>query len=244
MRKQVGAKAAVLLVTALAVTPVWAAKELRWTAGNQRTSVAEGREYTLLSDGAVVQSDSTEIRANEIELYGDEFRYVVARGDVTVRDDERGILLDTDELFYDREREITRVDRYFEMQDLKNEVVVKGSFFEYFGDDDVAIIQIGVRILKVDEDTELACRSESARYDRGTETLELSGMPRVVRNEDLYQANLITIDLQTDEIFLKQGVTGRIVQTEEQESGTAESSRTDESVEQGSADTEASDSEE
>ena len=48
------------------------------------------------------------------------------------------------------------------------------SFFEYFGKDEIAFIQIGVRILKVDEDTELACRSEFARYMRDDEVLELS----------------------------------------------------------------------
>jgi hypothetical protein len=108
------------------------------------------------------------------------------------------------------------------MQDLKNDVVARGGFFEYFGNEEIAFIQIGVRILKIDEDTELACRSEFARYLRDDEILELSGMPRVTRNKDIYSAARITINLDTDEILLDRDVSGTLITEDEEEPAAGE----------------------
>jgi lipopolysaccharide export system protein LptA len=172
---------------------------------------------TVLSGGAVITSDATTIIADEIELWGTDFRYSMAKGAVTATDTERGIILKSDSLFYDREKEIIRVNGFIDMQDLKNDVVARGGFFEYYGEDEIALIQIGVRILKVDEDSELACRSEFARYLRDDEVLELSGMPHVTRNNDVYTAARITINLDTDEILLDRDVSGRLVTESEEE---------------------------
>ena len=193
-------------------------ESLSWSAGNQRTILAEGKEYMSLSDGAEIRSGSIRISADEIEASGADFRYVFCTGDVRVFDEERGIRLQSTNLFFDRELEITRIDGYTEMQDLKNEVVVKGGFFEFYGEEETAIIQIGVRILKVTEDTELTCRAEYARYERETETLELTGVPRVTRNKDEYSASRIIINLKTDEILLEEGVRGSIVDSGDKDS--------------------------
>ena len=61
------------------------------------------------------------------------------------------------------------------MSDLKNEMVVKGSFMEDRDSEGLTIVQIGVRILKKD----LVCRAEFAKYWRDRKMLELSGMPFV-----------------------------------------------------------------
>jgi lipopolysaccharide export system protein LptA len=206
---------AVLLITFLAGNAK--ADVFTWSAKRQWSQLSEGRELTVLSGGAVITSDATTIIADEIELWGTDFRYSMARGTVTATDIERGIILKSDTLFYDREEEIIRVDGFIDMQDLKNDVVVRGGFFEYFGKDEIAFIQIGVRILKVDEDSELACRSEFARYLRDDEILELSGMPKVTRNNDIYSAARITINLDTDEILLDRDVSGTLITETEEE---------------------------
>ena len=211
----------ILLLTA--VSQFAAADVFAWSADRQWSRLAEGREFTVLSGGAVITSNATTIIADEIELWGADFRYSMAKGGVTATDTERGLILSSATLFYDREEEIIRVDGFIDMQDLKNDVVVRGGFFEYFGNDEIANIQIGVRILKVDEDTELACRSEFARYLRSEDILELSGMPRVIRNDDLYTAARITINLDTDEILLDRDVSGTLVtNTEEEDTGAGE----------------------
>ena len=109
------------------------------------------------------------------------------------------------------------INGYAEMVDQKNEVVVKGSFFENHGKDNITIIQIGVRILKASEDESMTCRSEYARYNRDKNTLELSGMPVVFWKDDEYRATRITINLDTDEINLTGEVSGTIRSEEEEE---------------------------
>lgn len=183
-----------------------AREELRF--GSDRTSIsfAEGRERTFLSGNAWIRSDSMYIQAEEIELYGEDFRFAVCRGDISVTDDEQGIFLTAEQLFFDRELDISRAEGNALMEDRKNEIVVKGGFLEHRSEDDLTLIQVGVRILGED----LTTRSEFARYRRDTEILELSGLPVVFYKGDEYRATRITIDLENDEITLSRGVEGRI----------------------------------
>ena len=178
--------------------------------------LAKGKERTVLSGNAVIFSDTTEIRADTIELYGEDFRYASCSGNVTARDEEKGIALRCDTLFYDRDEEKMVVTGYGEMQDQKNEMVVKGGFFEDDGIENITIIEIGVRILKIADGKEMACRSEYARYERDEDLLILSGMPEVFWKDDYYSASRITINLETDEIELQGKVSGS-VSTEEEE---------------------------
>jgi lipopolysaccharide export system protein LptA len=201
-----------LLLSALfsgGISPMWA--ETFRFSGNSMTSVlAEGRERTTLVGDAVIISDTTTIKANVIELYGKDSRYARCKGDVTVRDEEKGYLLRCEDLYFDRETDVSRIEGYAEMEDYRNELVVKGEYLEHNGEKDITIIQVGVRILKED----LACRSEFARVKRKENILELSGMPYVYWKGDEYRASRITVNLDTDELSLEGEVQGTVV-TEE-----------------------------
>ncbi len=174
------------------------------------TVLAKGKEHTVLTGNAVVTSGDTVIRADQIELYGNDFQYANCTGHVRVVDKKKGITLTAQNLFYDRTDDLSRVEGYAEMVDQKNQIVVKGGFLENRGKDDITIVQIGVRILKVSEGKEMACRSEFARYDRKTDSLELSGMPTVYWKGDTYRAARITVNLKTDEIRLEGEVSGTV----------------------------------
>jgi lipopolysaccharide export system protein LptA len=97
------------------------------------------------------------------------------------------------------------------MQDTQNEIVVKGGFLENRGKEEVTIVQIGVRILKIADNRQMVCRSEFARYNRKTDRLVLSGTPVVFWKGDEYRASQILINLKTDEITLQGDVSGKIV---------------------------------
>lgn len=202
-----------------------------FSGDTMNTVMARGKERTVLTGNAVIISDSTEIRADKIILYGEDSRFAQCSGGVEVLDEEKGIFLQSENLFYDRDIDLSRVEGYAEMQDQKNELIVKGGYLENFGDEDITIIQIGVRILKED----LACRSEFARFRREEEILELSGMPYVFWKGDEYRASRIIINLETDEIRLEGEVQGTVIteEEEEEEGGTAE----DGTAEDGGTDT-------
>ncbi len=220
----------ILLLVLLSGTVVVAESD-RFTFTSDRTEarLAKGKERTILTGNAKVTSRSTIITADKIELYGDDFRYAVCTGDVRVVDQDKGIILTCEELFFDREKSISRAESYAEMQDQKNELVVKGGYLLNNGDEEITIIQIGVRILKEN----MVCRSEFARYRRSEDILELSGMPVVYKDEDEYRASRIIINIETDEITLEGEVKGTIESGEESSGEEREDGDAGESPENG-----------
>lgn len=202
----------IVAVLLFAFAPPAGADTFEFSGDRVSMSLAEGRQRTLLVGNAWVRSEATEIFADEIELFGDDYRFAVCRGNVRVEDEEKGILLRSQNLFFDRERKISRVEGYAEMEDRKNEVVVKGGYLEHRDEEDLTIIQIGVRIFRED----MACRAEFARYRRGEDILELSGMPVVFWDGDEYRATRITVNLETEEFDLEGDVSGAITGEEDE----------------------------
>ncbi len=192
-------------------------KNFYFSSDRTSISLAKGNELTILEGNAEISSNDTNITADYIELFGDNFRYARCRGNVLVADKTQGIKITTEELFFDRDKEIMTINSYAEMVDQKNEIVVKGNYFENHGKDNITIVQIGVRILKASENDSMVGRSEYARYDRDNESLILSGMPVVYWKNDEYHATRIIINIDTDEINLSGEVSGTIHTEEEKE---------------------------
>jgi len=182
------------------------AQSFSFSGRTMSSETAEGRERTVLRGEAEIISESTVIRAEEIQLFGSEFRFSQANGDVTIIDEDRGILIRTSRFEYDRQRKVGRVPAYVELEDQRNEVIVRGGYLESWEEEDIIIIQVGVRLIKED----MICRAEFARYDRGRDILELSGNPRVIWQGDEYQADRIRVNLETNEIEMDGRVRGQI----------------------------------
>lgn len=197
---------ALLFVILTAAATTVTAESFTFTSNTMSADMTKGREKTTLKGAARIQSDSTLIQGDQIELYGNNFRYALAKGKVTATDNVKGILIQAEELFFDREKKLTRVQGQAKIEDQKNSMIIKGGFFENRDEDDVLIIQIGVRILKED----MICRSDYARYNRKSEILELSGMPVVIWKGDTYKASRITINTKTNEIQLDGRVSGTV----------------------------------
>ena len=170
------------------------------------TVLAKGKERTVLSGNAEVQTEDNLIRADRVELYGEDFRYVACEGNVRIVNEQKGIEVTCRRLFYNREEKVVRVRGNVIMLDEQNEVVVKGGYLENWEDSDETVVQIGVRILKED----LVCRAEYARYQRSEDKLELSGMPVVNWKGDEYRALKIYIDLNTDTIRMEGDIRGKV----------------------------------
>jgi lipopolysaccharide export system protein LptA len=181
-------------------------------SGNRvRTVFAKGKEHTLLSGNARVISDDNNITADSIELYGKDNTYVLCNGNVRLINTKKGTDLTCEKMFYDRKLKKSRVQGNAVMVDRENQLVVKGGFIEDNEEQEITIIEIGVRILKED----MVCRSEFARYFRKEKKLELSGMPLVNWKGDEYRASKIYIDLDKDEITLEGDVSGELTPEEQ-----------------------------
>ncbi|MBN2509716.1 MAG: hypothetical protein JXB03_05540 [Spirochaetales bacterium] len=195
--------------------PLAAEESFSFSSDSTKATLSQGKEETVLSGNARIISGSTEIAGDYIRLFGTDFQYALGDGNLTIKDEQQGILIRSQSLFYDREKEITRVKGYNEMEDFKNELVVKSNFLENHGKGtNITYIQIGVRILKAAEDGEMICKADFAIYYRDTSILELTGTPEVTWKGDTYAASKIVINLDTDEITLEGNVSGSVQQKE------------------------------
>ena len=167
---------------------------------------ATGREITVLSGNAEVQSDKLLLQAERIEIQGSDNRFIDCSGNVRGYEEEKNILFRTDRLRYDRTLKIARLEGNSTLEDRKNEIVVRGRFIEYDDQQETALIQISVRLFK----DNLVCRSEYAIYRRIEKTLVLLGFPVVYKKDDEFRADRIRVDLDTDDVVMEGDVKGSI----------------------------------
>ncbi|GHT56268.1 hypothetical protein FACS1894109_04680 [Spirochaetia bacterium] len=169
-------------------------------------SRASGKEITILVGNAEVRSDNLLLRANRIELQGDDNQFIDCTGEVWGREEEKDIIFLTDRLRYDRKLKIARLEGNSTLEDKKNEIVAKGRFIEYDDQAEVTVFQISVRLFK----EEMVCRSEYAVYRRTEKLLDLSGFPVVFKKNDEFRADRIRVDLDTDDVTMEGAVSGSI----------------------------------
>ena len=167
---------------------------------------ATGREITVLTGNAEVRSDNLLLMADHIEIHGSDNRFVDCSGNVHGHEEEKNIIFVTDRMRYDRTLKIARLEGNSTMEDRKNEIVARGRFIEYDDENEIAIMQISVRLFK----DNLVCRSEYAVYRRVEKTLALSGFPLVYKKEDEYRADRIRVDLDTDDVVMEGDVKGSL----------------------------------
>jgi lipopolysaccharide export system protein LptA len=167
---------------------------------------ATGKEITILTGNAEVRSDNLLLRADRIEIQGDDNQFIDCTGHVWGMEEEKEILFQTDRLRYDRKLKIARLEGNSSLEDKKNEIVAKGRFIEYDDQTEITTFQISVRLFK---DT-MVCRSEYAVYRREEQLLELSGFPVVYKKDDEFRADRIRVDLDTDGVTMEGDVSGSI----------------------------------
>lgn len=194
---------AAILIQAAGFSP---ADTFTFRADHMSGGRASGREYTILTGNAEVRSDMLLLRADRIEIYGEDNQFIDCIGNVRGIEEEKNILFETDRLRYDRDLKIARLEGNSTLEDRQNEIVARGRFIEYDDNSEITVFQISVRLFKDD----LVCRSEYAVYRRTEKILSLSGFPVVFKNEDEYRADRIRVDLETDDVLMEGSVSGTI----------------------------------
>jgi lipopolysaccharide export system protein LptA len=170
-------------------------------------SKALGRETTILIGNAEVRSDNLLLRADRIEIQGKDNQFIICTGNVWGHEENKDILFITDKLRYDRKLKIARLEGNSSLEDRENEIVARGRFLEYDDKNEVAVLQISVRLFK----DEMVCRSEYAIYHRQEKLLDLSGFPVVFKKDDEFRADKIRVDLDTDDVTMEGTVSGTIM---------------------------------
>lgn len=208
---------------ALSAAPTFCEKII-FSADSMTGTVGDTSDSTTLSGEAYVLTESMEISADKIMLFGEEFRFIEAEGAITGKNMEAELEFTCDKLTYDRQTKIAHLGENVHLTDVKNNVTAKAQHIEYNQNTDIAIMQIDIELTQKDN----ICTGVYAVYRKNEQLLELSGNAQIKQGNDTFRAQEITLDLDSQEITLD----GRV-------KGSIEDGRADEKTEETDADTSA-----
>ena len=194
------------LVPAAPVKITFSADKLQGSGGKGQTS-------TSLTGNAKVSVDSLNIYGERIELYGKDYRYIKASGNVTGEDAEKGFTFSAASLSYDRETEVAEFMGQAKVEDTKNKVETSAERIEYNQKNEIILLQMAVKL----KSKGIACDSLFAVYNRNTSMLELTGKPTVKKGKDEFKAARISVNLDTEDIKLEGKVSGSVTEEKEEE---------------------------
>ena len=198
----------VLLMLFLTFSLNAAKSKIKFSASSMQGSIKEGQNSTSLTGNAVVIVDTMEIKADRIEIYGKDYRYLKATGAVTGEDKEKGFSFSSNFMQFDRDKEVATFFGKTELNDTKNDVKISSEHIEYNQKAETMLMQFDVKILR----KEITCTSMFAMYNRKSSALNLTGKPIVTKSKDTFQAAKISVNLDTEDITLEGRVSGNVVE--------------------------------
>jgi lipopolysaccharide export system protein LptA len=211
------------LVTAGAEQISFYADTMTGIAGNKSDS-------TILSGNAFVKTESMEISADSITLNGEDFRFISADGSISAKNTETNMDFTCGNLAYDRKTKIAILKNSVHLVDNENNVTADSQVIEYNQDTETAILQIDITLKQKDN----ICTGAYAIYRKKNQMLELSGDPEIVQGKDMFRAQNIILNLNSQEIVLDGRVSGTVTDSDRNKDKTAgktqQSDRPDESA--------------
>jgi len=189
------------------------AESWRFSANEVKKIDREDESRTLLSGNAYAESDTMRIGAQQLELSGKNHEYINGSGKIAFIDTERKVKVNSERLAYNRVTEVIGFRERVILVDEENDVVVHCESLDFRQKEGLIIMQILVRLIK--DDT--VCRGEFATLWIDEDILEILGHPTVWRDNDVYRADRIRMNLESDEIELEGAVEGTLTTTEDEE---------------------------
>ena len=208
-----------LALTALGFTPLFAEKII-FSANRMSGQAGNTNTTTSLSGNAYIKTESMEIQADDVELSGDNYRYIKARGNISGKNTQTKMDFTCDTLEYDRTTKIAVLKGNVKLDDKENDVKAEAQVIEYNQDTEIAILQIQIKLTQKDN----VCSGSYAIYYKTNQLLELSGNAQVRQKEDVFRAQNISLDMNTQDITLGGNVKGKVTETKEAKEAPAEES--------------------
>ena len=186
------------------------AANLSFSGGKSSLSLKEGKEEVVLSEGAVVNLDDMTITGEKIVLSGEDWRYVECEGSTLIDDTSRGLAIRAVDILYDRQSETLSIGSWFEVNDTQQEITAMGGSMYFDMESEVLELNQQVTLLKITDRGIMECSAESMIYDRNNSSLSLRSNATVNWNGDEYKAEVISVNLENDEIKLEGRIKGTI----------------------------------
>ncbi len=182
-------------------------------SANSMTGKTGDASTTNLTGNAYVKTSSMEISADSIELSGDEYRYIKATGTVSGKNLDTNMEFTCNSLEYDRTTKVAELKGSVNLTDKDNDVKAQSQIIIYDQSTDIAILQISVNLTQKDN----VCSGSYAVYYKKNQLLELSGNAQVRQKDDVFRAQFITLNMDTQDITLGGNVKGTVTDTKEPE---------------------------
>ena len=176
---------------ALFLTAALSAETINFSADYMKGTAGSKTDSTTLEGNAFVKTDTMEIKADSIELSGDDFRFITAQGNVKGSNSESKLEFDCGRMKYDRKTKIASLEDSVHLVDTANNVSADAQIIEYNQDSETAIMQIAITLKQKDN----TCTSAYAIYRKKAQMLEMSGNPKIVQGKDTFRAQEITLNL-------------------------------------------------
>ena len=161
-------------------------------------------DTTRMKGNAFVKTSNMEISAESIELSGDDYRFILADGNVTGKNLESKMEFTCGKMNYDRQTKIAYLEDAVHLVDTANEVTADAQIIDYNQNTEIAVMQIGITLKQKDN----TCTAAYAVYRKNDKILEMSGNPKIIQGVDTFRAQEITLNLDSQEITLD----GRVVE--------------------------------
>lgn len=190
------------------------ADTIQFKADSMSGNTGSGQESTVLSGRAWISTEDIEINAGTIELSGSNYDVITATGNVSGTNISSGISFTADRLSYDRRTDIVKLEGNVTLVDTDNDVTATAYLIEYNQKTETAVMQMNVRLVQKDS----VCTAALATWRKEQKMLEMSGSPKIVRKDDVFTAQEITFNLDTEEITLDGKVRGTVTDTANEES--------------------------
>ena len=210
LNKKVFTTFLISLSLAFAATPLFAEKII-FSANRMTGQAGNSNTTTTLSGNAYIKTESMEIQADDVELSGDNYRYIKASGNITGKNTKSNMDFTCDSLEYDRTTKVAILKGNVKLDDKENEVNAEAQVIEYNQDTEIAILQIQIKLTQKDN----VCSGSYAIYYKESQLLELSGNAQVKQKEDIFRAQNISLDMNTQDITLGGNVKGKVTETKE-----------------------------
>lgn len=200
-----------ILFQILFFTLVLSAEKITFYANSMTGQAGNSNSTTRLVGNAYIQTESMEISADNIELSGDDYRYIKSEGNIRGSNTQTHMEFTCESLEYDRTTKIATLSGNVKLIDTDNDVKADAQLIEYNQDTNIAILQIKINLTQKDN----ICTSEYAVYQKNEQLLELSGNAQIKQKDDTFRAQHITLNMDTQEISLDGNVKGSVKDTKE-----------------------------
>lgn len=185
------------------------AENIIFKADQMTGKSSDSKDYAKLTGNASIITSSMEIYADEIELSGENYRFIEASGNVSGSNVKNKIDFTCGQLLYDRETEVATLQNAVHLIDRENETIANAEIMDYDQNKSTIIMQISVAMQQKDN----ICTGSHAIYKTDARTLFLSGNPQISKGKDVFRAQEIELNLDTQDIILDGRVRGSVEDT-------------------------------